>query len=248
MSPLPHMAFGVLPETRRFRLRMARYPALAERIAEFVAERGTEDRLDLLDIGVGRGRTLRFLRGAQLEDRLVLHGVDVAIREDLYEPGAWKLKVQDVDRGLPYADASMDVIVFEQVLEHLADVVTPVREIERVLRPGGMLVLGVPTFPPPLAAARALYVKTFRRAHRESRSTHHQTFSRGSILALLERETALQVVDVRGFRVISGGAIEFLEDHEWWYRTSLRLARALPWLCTEVQIVARKAPYQSASL
>jgi DNA-binding PucR family transcriptional regulator len=111
-----------------------------------------------------------------------------------------------------------------------------------------MLVLGVPTFPAPLAAIRDLYVKTFRRAHREGHSTHHQSFSRGSIVSHVERSTSLEVVDVRGFRVISGGAIEFLEDHEWWYRASLRLAQALPWLCTEVQLVVRKRPYQSASL
>jgi SAM-dependent methyltransferase len=248
MSPLPHLAFGVLPETRRYRLRVARYPALVERIAEFVHDTPPDQPLDLLDIGVGRGRTLRFLEASQLEERLVLHGVDIAIRKDLYAPEAWRLKVSDVSRGLPYPDESMDVVVFEQVLEHLWDVVTPVREIERVLRPGGMLVLGVPTFPAPFAAIRDFTVKTFRRAHREGHSTHHQSFSRGSIVAHVERSTSLEVVDVRGFRVVSGGAIEFLEDHEWWYRASLRLAQALPWLCTEVQLVARKRPYQSASL
>lgn len=244
---LPALAFGVLPETRRYRLRMARYPALAQSIAAFMEERG-EAPLDLLDVGVGRGRTLRFLEAMGLEPRLRLHGLDRAIRPDLYRPDAWELRVGDAERALPYEDASMDVVVFEQVLEHLWDIDTPLREIERVLRPGGLLVLGVPTFPGPLAALRNLALRVFPKAHAASRSQHHQTFSRRSIVRHLRATTSLEVADVRGFRVVSGGLIEFLEDYAWWYRLSLFMARVLPCLCTEVQIVARRPGLSSATI
>ena len=221
---------------------MARYPAMAESITTFVKQNEGEagTRLDILDIGVGRGRTLRFLEGADLLDRLTLHGLDLEIRADLYKPEAWSLTVGNAEEKLPYDDASMDIVVFEQVLEHLWDIETPIREIERVLRDDGILVIGVPTFPRPLAAVRDFYVRKFPERHLRSKSGHHQTFSRGTIVRHLRKTSSLQIESVRGFRILSGGKIEFLEDYGWWYRFSLFLARLFPCLCTEVQIVARR--------
>lgn len=236
------LAFGVLPETHRYRLRMARYPALALTIANYVKEQTSapEHRFDVLDVGVGRGRTLCFLEPSGVCDRLNMHGIDIKLRNFIHERERWDLRIGDVQTGLPYDDKSMDVIVFEQVLEHLHDTDTPLREIERVLKPGGILIIGVPTFPRPVASLRGFYVRNCAALHRRSGSDHHQSYSRGTIIRHLRKTTSLEIVEVRGFRVVSGGVIAFLEDYEWWYRTSLRLARMFPMLCTEVQIVARR--------
>jgi SAM-dependent methyltransferase len=48
---------------------------------------------------------------------------------------------------LPFRDASLDTILFLEVLEHLADDAGALREIARVLRPDGKLVLSVPVPP-----------------------------------------------------------------------------------------------------
>jgi SAM-dependent methyltransferase len=45
---------------------------------------------------------------------------------------------------LPWADGSVDVLVCNQVLEHLKNVWLPMTEMHRVLRPGGHAVLSVP--------------------------------------------------------------------------------------------------------
>ncbi len=51
----------------------------------------------------------------------------------------------DLETGrLPWPDASADVVVCNQVLEHLKNVWLPMTEIHRVLAPGGHAVLSVP--------------------------------------------------------------------------------------------------------
>jgi Methylase involved in ubiquinone/menaquinone biosynthesis len=47
-------------------------------------------------------------------------------------------------RFLPFASESMDAIVCMSVLEHLRDLESPAEEFYRVLRPGGVAVIGVP--------------------------------------------------------------------------------------------------------
>jgi SAM-dependent methyltransferase len=50
----------------------------------------------------------------------------------------------DVARPLPFADASFDVIWCSEVLEHLFDPGFALREMHRVLSPGGSLLVTVP--------------------------------------------------------------------------------------------------------
>lgn len=46
--------------------------------------------------------------------------------------------------ALPVADASQDLVLCEHVLEHVVDPLTAAREIERVLRPGGIALITTP--------------------------------------------------------------------------------------------------------
>jgi SAM-dependent methyltransferase len=50
----------------------------------------------------------------------------------------------DVEEGLPFHDASFDVVVAGEILEHLADPHSAVAQVRRVLRPGGMFLGSVP--------------------------------------------------------------------------------------------------------
>lgn len=90
---------------------------------------------EVLDVGCGR----KPYRGRVPASRYV--GVDVDT------PVTRALAAADVfydGRTLPFADGSFDGVICSQVLEHVFEPEAFVRELRRVLRPGGRLVLAVP--------------------------------------------------------------------------------------------------------
>lgn len=78
--------------------------------------------------------------------------VDVALDDDFKNPrGPYAGKVRAVEGVLPDAlaalgDGSLDVIMCISVLEHLHDPVALLREARRLLAPGGVCLLNVPSW------------------------------------------------------------------------------------------------------
>lgn len=97
----------------------------------------------VLDLGCGRGFLLRALRRELPSVRCI--GVELSemavreLREDSFE-----IFVQDVADRLPADDASIDLVIMGEVIEHVFDPDACLEEARRVLRPGGTLVLTTP--------------------------------------------------------------------------------------------------------
>jgi len=58
--------------------------------------------------------------------------------------GEIDFKVCDVTRQLPFEDSSLDYVVLAEVIEHLRNPYQVTQELNRVLRPGGKIVLSTP--------------------------------------------------------------------------------------------------------
>ncbi|MFN8074988.1 MAG: methyltransferase domain-containing protein [Kineosporiaceae bacterium] len=101
--------------------------------------------VEVADLGCGQGRTVRALLGrAEVADVAVrVHAVDTGsdLDDDLLHDPRVRSVLADLDRPLPFEDASLDRIVCLNVAEHLADPVALLVECGRVLRPGGRMVL-----------------------------------------------------------------------------------------------------------
>jgi ubiquinone/menaquinone biosynthesis C-methylase UbiE len=102
--------------------------------------------LRVLDVGCGTGDYLRFMAPLVAPGPAV--GVDLSAALISYAqrrtaPGQAKVAFQVGDAcRLPFAGAAFDRVVANQVLLHLADPWRAVREMRRVLRPGGLLSIG----------------------------------------------------------------------------------------------------------
>jgi SAM-dependent methyltransferase len=239
----PKLAFSAEPSTRRFRLRLARYQGLAEALAGFTSlPSRPRPVVELLDVGVGNGRTYRYCEAIGVADRIAFHGIDNSARRlsQVHAAPRWQLMLGDVQSGLPFPDSRFDVVVCEQLLEHVPDPRAVAGEMVRVLAPGGLLVIGVPIFPRPLAYLRRTLVPRLDRIT-GARRDHVSVFTIGSIRRLLG-EVGVIVREARGFRMVSGGPLRLLEDWRGWYQFNRWLGRRLPGMCIEVQVLATKPP------
>jgi SAM-dependent methyltransferase len=96
----------------------------------------------ILDFGCGAGRLVR----TGLDAGLSIRGVDVYYagahdRAEARAAGLLGTAIAEPAGGrLPFADGEFDLVVNNQVMEHVADLDRVLREIHRVLKPGGLLL------------------------------------------------------------------------------------------------------------
>ncbi len=106
---------------------------------------GSSGKAALLDAGCGAGKLLKDL-SADYDPAV---GVDISpVGVSLCKKrGLTKLITGSVS-GLPFKDGSFDAAISLDVIYHMqvADDRTALRELQRVLKPGGILVLNLPAF------------------------------------------------------------------------------------------------------
>jgi len=105
----------------------------------------------ILDLGSGVGSFVvecrrRGLRAFGLEPDRIGQGAKITsiqiARRRLVAPAF----VSGVGEGLPFPDASFDLVVMNQVIEHVREQSTVLREAARVLRPGGAIYIACPNY------------------------------------------------------------------------------------------------------
>ncbi len=92
----------------------------------------------VLDVGCGSSRILRDLPGVV--------GVDIAFSKLRYMSRYGLPLVQASIFALPFRDGTFETVVCSEVIEHVAERELPLRELARVNKSGGTLVLGTPDY------------------------------------------------------------------------------------------------------
>ncbi|HEX3537051.1 MAG TPA: class I SAM-dependent methyltransferase [Stellaceae bacterium] len=244
-EPRQRLAFGVDPSRpHAYSLRQSRYEAVADDISRWAGEAAAAGRkLSLLDVGSAWGVLLCHLEAKPHCGAVAISAADVVDTAAFIRERYERFVLGDLTQGYPeIASEAFDVVVCEQVLEHLEDLDRALATLDRVLKPGGKLVLGVPVFLPPLHLIRKhVLPPLFRLLPVRDLGTHHQAFSLYSFLAeVRHRLPHLELAQVRGFRIISGGLLAPLENYRWWWRLNRRLGEWIPAACIEIQAIFEK--------
>lgn len=93
-----------------------------------------------LDIGAGRGSLI-----AKVKSKLALESSACDYTDTLMQLAGQRVDIVNLNHEpLPYPDATFDLVTATEVIEHLEDFRQVVREIHRVLKPGGVCILSTP--------------------------------------------------------------------------------------------------------
>lgn len=245
---MPHTAYGVEPNCRAtYELRQSRYQALGEDVACEARRLKTEHgqaTCRLLDVGTFDGVARRYIEANPGTDSIQYEAVDIFPygHEFVYKHQDWKMHHIDLLGGMPSLPAdTYDIVVCEQVLEHLTAVRPAIEDLVRVLKPGGLLIVGVPIFPEGLHMVRKHVVPVTDRVFKVKKIRGHvQAWSLRTFLREFRDLPNLQIQERRGFRIVSGGVLRPLEFTRAWWKLNRIIGKIVPSLCTEVQIKCRK--------
>jgi len=120
-----------------------RFRGIQEAVLRVAVETGMGAKLDVADVGCGAGTQCRLW--AERGHRV--NGVDVngpliglAAKRAAEQGLAIRFEVGSAT-ALPWASESMDICLIPELLEHVADWQSCLKEAARVLRPGGLLYL-----------------------------------------------------------------------------------------------------------
>jgi len=119
-------------------------PDRAERQAEMLAGvlAASSGRQRIVDVGCGEGTATHLVK--RLDPGNTVIGVDWSAMALTQARARGVLVVQGGIDQLPLADASVDVVIMSELIEHLVDTDAAAEEARRVLRPGGTLLLSTP--------------------------------------------------------------------------------------------------------
>lgn len=97
--------------------------------------------IDYLDIGAGSGELIGMIRNQfDIQECRACDYTDT-----LMEMPGQKVDIVNLNRApLPYREASFDLVTATEVIEHMENPRCFLREISRVLKPGGLCVLSTP--------------------------------------------------------------------------------------------------------
>lgn len=98
---------------------------------------------DALDVGCGVGEFLEYLSGRGFQ----VQGIDGnAAQIAVVTAHGQRGQVVDLEGALPFADGTFELVTCLEVLEHIAQAELLLRELARILKPHGFLLLSTPNF------------------------------------------------------------------------------------------------------
>ena len=178
----------------------------------------------VLDLGCGEGRHVisAYLEGDVLSVGVDLSFADLLITQQRFElfkqPGSeqksFGLSAANALQ-LPFANNTFDKVICSEVLEHIPDFRGALKEIERVLKPGGLFCASVPRSWPEKICW------TFSDAYHQNEGGHIRIFNARKLQAQIE---------ALGLKFYSRHWAHALHSPFWWLKCLFWKSRDSNWL------------------
>ncbi len=190
----------------------------------------------ILDVGCADGEVLRPFVGCD-----EIHGLDFTqtFVEQACAVGVRARRCDVANEPFPYPDGSFDVVFTGETIEHLIDTDRFLTEINRVLRPGGRLVLTAPNVRTPVSVAMLVGFGLPPQFSARYRSPHYRDFTLRT-LRLALGNNGFDIEQAYGASFFVPGRGECLT----------RLARWIPSWASQMVVVAtrtRPASYDAST-
>lgn len=194
--------------------------------------------LAICEFGVDRGQMLHYARAAARLDNAgepqdwlrCWDAVDVLPQTQALQAAGYQRQITldlESDPLLPDMTARYDVIILLHVLEHLHEPEAALARVLPALKPGGLLIGGMPVLPDVLVPWRERRLRRTARLH-----GHVSAFSPRRIRAWAQR-FGLQEELCSGAFLLRCKKL-WLEDHAWWTRLNLCFGALAPWWPGEI--------------
>jgi len=239
-SSKTYLAYGVEESPNKYPLDKARYPLMAKYIHEESLKH--QDPTCVLDIGCRDGNMLLYCQ--HNHSNVEFHGMDIT-KKDLemaIERGYKSGFEHDIrNRPFPYRDGFFDAVLCSHILEHLEQPGEVLEELNRVMKKGGLLIVGVPIGLLPGILWRRhitpLYNPRKRKEEALKRFQHVSFFSLPELKQLLKKYH-FHTEEARGDFCIRARKF-FLENYKWWYDFNQWWGRVFPGVLGHVTVKAR---------
>lgn len=175
----------------------------------------------VLDMGAGQGADLALAASVCPDAQLYAIEIYPKYATRLESMGITVL-AQDIERdALPFEPGFIDVVIANQVLEHVKDIFWIFHEVTRILPIGGHLIVGVPN----LAALhnRLLLLMGRQPSSLKAASAHVRGYTRGDLLHFLE------ICFPKGYVLEQFGGSNFYPFPPWLARPLAQLLPNMAW-------------------
>ena len=230
----PDFEFARELQTRRYPVRALRYWWLNCVIHEEAKRLGRAP--VIADVGCDTGIIKRFIlpvkdaRWVGLDLITDRKGIELARYDELHRC--------DFDKALPLPDEAFDIVICSHVLEHLPRPEFTLGELQRILKRGGMLLLGVPTAPKFIARVRERQFATQLKSGTRIAGQHIHVFWPKRLRKMAE-DAGFDVEFATGTSLLRKKGSR-LEDYALWIRLNQIGAALFPSLGRELCMQLRK--------
>ncbi len=149
----------------------------------------------ILDVGCGSGEVAQRIKEKGYEiAALDFSPVAVELARDL----GLDCRVADLDTGIPFPDSTFDAVWAGDVIEHVFDPISFLKEIRRVLGPGGSLLCTIPYDLKLTTRLRILFGHSYQEGvYKKYGQYKHHTFFSLPLLRFMFREARLEIQKMR---------------------------------------------------